>query len=196
MSTGEFAAARLVCGRSSRLPDPRQRDRSAPIGKQRASVSGLSQRRRTSAAASQAGGEKVDAGEPVLPAAGYVDPPCLAATRSVCVGHNKVDGVRPARFLRGGARRALGRRAPRRAIPGLSGQRRGPTASRTWRGESVDGRVRAERPRARLGSRVSRAHAQLEALGDNWTLVDDGLSRNGSFLKPRAGGGTAAARGR
>lgn len=29
---------------------------------------------------------------------------------------------------------------------------------------------------------VSRAHAQLEALGDNWTLVDDGLSRNGSFL--------------
>jgi len=29
---------------------------------------------------------------------------------------------------------------------------------------------------------VSRAHAQLESLGESWTLVDDGLSRNGSFL--------------
>jgi hypothetical protein len=29
---------------------------------------------------------------------------------------------------------------------------------------------------------VSRAHAQLELLGGTWTLVDDGLSRNGSFV--------------
>lgn len=29
---------------------------------------------------------------------------------------------------------------------------------------------------------VSRAHAVLEEVGDDWTLVDDGLSRNGSFL--------------
>ena len=29
---------------------------------------------------------------------------------------------------------------------------------------------------------VSRTHAQLELVGDNWTLVDDGLSRNGSFV--------------
>ena len=30
--------------------------------------------------------------------------------------------------------------------------------------------------------RVSRVHAQLERVGDDWALVDDGLSRNGSFL--------------
>jgi FHA domain len=29
---------------------------------------------------------------------------------------------------------------------------------------------------------VSRAHALLEPVGDEWTLVDDGLSRNGSFI--------------
>lgn len=29
---------------------------------------------------------------------------------------------------------------------------------------------------------VSRAHAVFERVGDEWTLVDDGLSRNGSFV--------------
>jgi hypothetical protein len=29
---------------------------------------------------------------------------------------------------------------------------------------------------------VSRAHALLERVGDQWTLVDDGLSRNGTFV--------------
>jgi FHA domain len=29
---------------------------------------------------------------------------------------------------------------------------------------------------------VSRAHTQLELMGGTWTLVDDGLSRNGSFV--------------
>jgi pSer/pThr/pTyr-binding forkhead associated (FHA) protein len=29
---------------------------------------------------------------------------------------------------------------------------------------------------------VSRAHALLEQVGDQWTLVDDGLSSNGSFV--------------
>jgi DNA-binding CsgD family transcriptional regulator len=29
---------------------------------------------------------------------------------------------------------------------------------------------------------VSRTHAQLELVGEDWTLVDDGLSRNGSFV--------------
>jgi hypothetical protein len=29
---------------------------------------------------------------------------------------------------------------------------------------------------------VSRTHAQLELIGGDWTLVDDGLSRNGSFV--------------
>src|SRR3954447_20466887 len=31
-------------------------------------------------------------------------------------------------------------------------------------------------------SEVSRAHAMLERVGGAWTLVDDGLSRNGSFV--------------
>jgi hypothetical protein len=31
-------------------------------------------------------------------------------------------------------------------------------------------------------SEVSRVHAELERLGDDWTLADDGLSRNGSFV--------------
>jgi predicted component of type VI protein secretion system len=30
--------------------------------------------------------------------------------------------------------------------------------------------------------RVSRVHAALHLIGDSWTLVDDGLSRNGTFL--------------
>ena len=30
---------------------------------------------------------------------------------------------------------------------------------------------------------VSRVHATLERLGDEWTLVDDGLSHNGSFVE-------------
>ena len=29
---------------------------------------------------------------------------------------------------------------------------------------------------------VSRLHAQLERLGDDWTVVDEGLSTNGTFL--------------
>jgi pSer/pThr/pTyr-binding forkhead associated (FHA) protein len=32
---------------------------------------------------------------------------------------------------------------------------------------------------------VSRAHALLEQVGDEWTLVDDGLSSNGSFVNGR-----------
>ena len=30
--------------------------------------------------------------------------------------------------------------------------------------------------------RVSRVHAALDPVGSDWTLVDDGLSRNGTFL--------------
>jgi hypothetical protein len=52
----------------------------------------------------------------------------------------------------------------------------------------------ADRPRASIGRReqsdipltwdpeVSRTHALLEPVGEEWTLVDDGLSRNGSFV--------------
>jgi DNA-binding MarR family transcriptional regulator len=43
------------------------------------------------------------------------------------------------------------------------------------RGEGCD--VRLERD-----PEVSRLHAQLERLGDTWVAVDDGLSRNGTFL--------------
>ena len=32
---------------------------------------------------------------------------------------------------------------------------------------------------------VSRVHAQLERVGDSWLLVDDGLSRNGTFVNGR-----------
>jgi pSer/pThr/pTyr-binding forkhead associated (FHA) protein len=32
---------------------------------------------------------------------------------------------------------------------------------------------------------VSRIHAQLDRMGTDWTLVDDGLSRNGTFLNGR-----------
>jgi FHA domain len=51
-----------------------------------------------------------------------------------------------------------------------------------------------DRPRLRIGRRegsdvplawdqeVSREHALLEPLGEDWTLVDDGLSRNGSYV--------------
>ena len=31
-------------------------------------------------------------------------------------------------------------------------------------------------------SEISRVHAALERLGDTWTVVDDGLSRNGTYL--------------
>jgi pSer/pThr/pTyr-binding forkhead associated (FHA) protein len=34
-------------------------------------------------------------------------------------------------------------------------------------------------------SEVSRAHAVLERVGGAWTLIDDGLSRNGSFVNGR-----------
>ncbi|HET6864875.1 MAG TPA: FHA domain-containing protein [Solirubrobacteraceae bacterium] len=51
-----------------------------------------------------------------------------------------------------------------------------------------------DRPRVTIGRRphcdvplswdqeVSREHALLEPVGEDWTLVDDGLSRNGSFV--------------
>src|SRR3954462_10385087 len=32
---------------------------------------------------------------------------------------------------------------------------------------------------------ISRVHAALERVGDDWTVVDDGLSRNGTYLNGR-----------
>ncbi len=43
------------------------------------------------------------------------------------------------------------------------------------RGEEVDVRLTAD-------ERVSRLHAEIERIGGVWTVADDGLSRNGSFL--------------
>ena len=43
------------------------------------------------------------------------------------------------------------------------------------RGEEVDVRLTAD-------ERVSRLHAELERIGGVWTIADEGLSRNGSFL--------------
>ena len=50
------------------------------------------------------------------------------------------------------------------------------------RGRVAIGRSeRADLPLA-WDAEVSRTHAQLELLGGEWTLVDEGLSRNGSFV--------------
>ena len=46
-------------------------------------------------------------------------------------------------------------------------------------------------------SEVSRVHAALERIGEDWTVVDDGLSHNGTYrqrrARDRAGGGCATA---
>ena len=36
-------------------------------------------------------------------------------------------------------------------------------------------------------SEISRVHAALERIGDDWTVVDDGLSHNGTYLNGNAG---------
>src|SRR5437588_6511038 len=66
-----------------------------------------------------------------------------------------------------------------------------------WRDAAGQQRIlmlAADRARVTIGRReqsdvplawdpeVSRAHALLEPVGEVWTLVDDGLSRNGSFV--------------
>jgi pSer/pThr/pTyr-binding forkhead associated (FHA) protein len=44
------------------------------------------------------------------------------------------------------------------------------------------GRAPACEVRIERDSEVSRLHAELEPLGDGWTVADDGLSRNGTFV--------------
>jgi hypothetical protein len=66
-----------------------------------------------------------------------------------------------------------------------------------WRDGAGEQRILmlpADRPRVTVGRReqsdvplawdleVSRVHAFIEPVGEQWTLLDDGLSRNGSFL--------------
>jgi len=36
-------------------------------------------------------------------------------------------------------------------------------------------------------SEISRVHAALERIGDDWTVVDDGLSHNGTYLNGKRG---------
>src|SRR3954452_18607803 len=44
-------------------------------------------------------------------------------------------------------------------------------------------------------SEVSRLHAELERLGDEWIVSDEGLSRNGSFVNGERGDGRGRPRG-
>ena len=44
------------------------------------------------------------------------------------------------------------------------------------------GRSEAADVSVAFDAEVSRVHAELECLGEEWTLADDGLSRNGSFV--------------
>src|SRR3954447_22918839 len=50
------------------------------------------------------------------------------------------------------------------------------------RGEVTIGRRRDNDVSLPWDDEVSRLHAQLEHIKGDWALVDDGLSRNGSFL--------------
>ncbi len=56
------------------------------------------------------------------------------------------------------------------------------TAVTIGRGEGCDVRLLRD-------PEVSRLHAQLERLGDTWVVVDDGLSRNGTFVNGERVGG-------
>jgi FHA domain len=52
-----------------------------------------------------------------------------------------------------------------------------PAQPRLWLGRGEASRIRLE-----WDTEVSRLHAELEHAGDSWMLVDDGVSRNGSFV--------------
>jgi hypothetical protein len=60
----------------------------------------------------------------------------------------------------------------RQRIHGLAGDR----------GRLSVGRSEAADVSLEFDGEVSRVHAELERVGEEWTLADDGLSRNGSFV--------------
>ena len=62
--------------------------------------------------------------------------------------------------------------AGRQLIHGLGGRR---TRLNVGRSDAVDLSLEFDRE-------VSRVHAELERVGEEWALADDGLSRNGSFV--------------
>ena len=94
---------------------------------------------------------------------------------------------RPAVGLAARAGAAHRRRAPRRAVPGASRRRRAPADRRARRRRVAQHRPRAlDRRRARVGHRgIAPARACSSTIGDEWTLADEGLSRNGSFVNGR-----------
>jgi pSer/pThr/pTyr-binding forkhead associated (FHA) protein len=53
------------------------------------------------------------------------------------------------------------------------------------RGRATVGRSGGNDVALEWDTEVSRLHAELERLGDEWTVADDGLSRNGSFVNGR-----------
>ena len=69
---------------------------------------------------------------------------------------------------------------------GSGAQRFFPLAGRT---SATVGRSSACDLQLPWDERVSRVHAALEVVGSDWTLVDDGLSRNGTFLNGERLGG-------
>jgi hypothetical protein len=52
----------------------------------------------------------------------------------------------------------------------------------TARGRATVGRSSGNDVALEWDTEVSRLHAELERLGDEWTVSDDGLSRNGSYV--------------
>ena len=84
----------------------------------------------------------------------------------------------------GRAEGAPGRRAPRDAVPRLPRRDGRQPAARAdpERSPLTIGRQPASDVALTWDDEVSRAHADIECIGDVWTLVDDGRSRNGSFV--------------
>ena len=83
------------------------------------------------------------------------------------------------------ARRADRRRAPRRRVPALPRRRGRPQVivPLDELGERITiGRRPSNDVALDWDSEVSRVHAALERTGEDWTVVDDGLSHNGTFV--------------
>ena len=67
--------------------------------------------------------------------------------------------------------------------PGVPGRHRGPALRPPGGKTSLTiGRSSGCDVRLAWDDRVSRVHAGLDLVGPDWTIVDDGLSRNGTFL--------------
>ena len=98
------------------------------------------------------------------------------AGRSVTARRPRGDPRRAARAHRG---RARGHPVPR---PARRRRRPAPARARARYGARHDRSRHANDVALEWDTEVSRLHAELECLGGEWTVADDGLSRNGSFL--------------